>query len=622
MRQSHRSGSGHLVHAPTGAPTVPSLEARDVIPTSRLGSAALAASLLCCNGSARPSAASPVPGQQEDSRGNRPPPLSRNSVPVSSGSPLASAWDGSPVLAPLPRGPYRVGFRRAVRFSDLIRRETERGDQAWASVLSIWYPAEPAAGSRAMALRDHLNFGLADTRAAWLEPRFRANAERVLRRDILGEDETAAGAEHEERFARVLALRSFAVDGAPWARGSFPVVVWHPGADSTVTDGVLFAELAASHGFVVVTAAFPSHDRERLITSDFEATDEDVHAAAETLRDEPGADLHRIAMVGHSLGAQRALMFGARRLFPRAIVSFDTTWDSESTTSRWATFTPEYREIKAKADAFRVPLLAFAPAAASFTLLRSLAEAPRWLVTSPDMEHDDYTYHGPLSVLYGRDESEGQGRARLRATRAVYLVTLAFLKAQLRGDGTAASQLALPGLQALKALDADGAGLDITYLPAAERGPNGTALLARAMQESGEAAARLCALPGVDTVRTTRCREGEILDAVDALVAEGQGARAIALTEHGVNAFPRSADMLRARVRVSLIARRPRDARAALDALRKVETSLPWASARLLRPPHADLVALKAFHKAAAFRALENAVHALERGEPTGAAPR
>jgi hypothetical protein len=554
-----------------------------------------------------PASAGVVATADAGDEGHGPPVAAPATPSPGGGAPEATvdaAWHANAVLDLFPRGPYAVGFRRVVRFSEFLRRETADGDQPWASVLGVWYPAEPTPGKPSMTFGDHLRFGLSGTEAAWLEPRLRANDERVALRDILGAEGGVTSPEQEKGLAEVLALRSVAVEGAPWASGRFPVVVWHPGADGAVTEGVLFAELAASRGFVVVSAAFPAHDSAGLQMSDFEATDEDVHAALEVLRSEPSADLRRLGVVGHSLGAQRALVLGARHLFPRVIVSLDTTWDYESHAT-WPLAVPAYMEVKESAGSFRAPLLAFAGEGASFTLLRSLAAAPRWLVTTRDMEHDDYTYHGALAAL----RSEGRASPRLRGLRAVYLLTLGFLRAELQGDETAAASLARGGDEMLRAFGAEDAGLTATRLPASEAGPSAAALLARALERGGDAAVAMCTAPPLPPAKKSRCEVRPLLEAADALTDERQAARAVPLSAHAVEIAPELEGAFFSHTQVLVAAGRAVDARAALELMRK--RFPPGDRAKLKK--RTDAASQRAYIHALLFFSLARKVEQLEK---------
>src|SRR5262249_31393620 len=127
-------------------------------------------------------------------------------------------------------------------------------------------------------------------------------------------------------FDRFLAAKTFAVKDAAPADGRFPVVTHHPGLAGTPDDNSVLFEYLASHGYVVLSSAYPDPDASSVrITSNLQGSLRDMEFLARYARGLPFADSDRLGAMGHSYGAMAVLAWAALLGSPlRAFVTLDS----------------------------------------------------------------------------------------------------------------------------------------------------------------------------------------------------------------------------------------------------------------------------------------------------------
>lgn len=393
-----------------------------------------------------------------------------------------------PLWGTLPPGPHPVGFKTSWQL-DYSRRynttfddtTTYAADKAPRPVLvNLWYPANPGGGARRMPHRDYLAIRSPDPLLAKFSTKLAEYERAVIAREVMGKP----AAELSDREKAILeefldTPTACARDAAP-ARGPFPVVVYHAGAGSSFEDNSVFCEFLASHGFVVLGSAFQKRDGSSLAPDGEEGSARDLGFLIAHARRVPGADWGRVGVVGHSLGAQAALLYRSQAgSLADAVVSLDTSQDYFSLKEpRWGHFTlPAARNVKN----FACPLLMAAGPHDFFELADSLHPARRYYLTVKDLDHNDYISQGVVSkerlcrLHAGDPKQPADARAGEKAAaeaartkyQAVCTYVLRFLEAELKGDAAARDYLA----KQYRDTRLGGPDPHVEYVPAGRTGP-------------------------------------------------------------------------------------------------------------------------------------------------------
>ena len=144
-----------------------------------------------------------------------------------------------------------------------------------------------------------------------LEPRMR---------DVVGQETTGTAPRpttpaETRAFEQLLATKTFAVKDAPTANGRFPVVIYHPGTSGTYEDNSVLFEYLASHGYIVLSSAYPDPDASGvLIGGDMAGSFADLDFLVTFARTLPSADADRLGVMGHSYGAWVSFAWAAKKI--------------------------------------------------------------------------------------------------------------------------------------------------------------------------------------------------------------------------------------------------------------------------------------------------------------------
>ncbi len=356
-------------------------------------------------------------------------------------------WGG---LAP---GPYAVGFRTEWRQDPTRRYErtlshggryANGGKASRPILLNIWYPAAPAKGARQLRHRDYLDLPL--TRAGSLRLKALANDLRtyeyeIVTQEFLGKKPNLLSPAEKQAIDAVLDARTAAILEAPPVKNRrFPVVVYHAGAGSSYEDNAVMLEYLASHGFVVVGSAFLKGDGSSFNVDGFLDSIQDLDFLIHRAKELPYADMSRIAVMGHSAGAQAAMMYAARpSVATDALVILDTTQDYYSMNDpRWSTLLPYLKE---NGKHLRAPMLVAAQPNAYFQLCDSLTGSDRTYFTYTSFDHNNFIAQGILSTelkrrLEGNKPPSEDTKNAVRARRSFHMlaeVVKAYLDTHLKG---------------------------------------------------------------------------------------------------------------------------------------------------------------------------------------------
>ena len=326
----------------------------------------------------------------------------------------------------LPWGARPVGFRQEM-LVDPARRyrwQSRPHDQAAYAprpiLMNVWYPAA-VTSVPAMTVAGYLHV----PEHPALEPGFARRLSRHVHRTLLAE--TIGARAPAGQVGALLAKTTVARRDAPAAAGTFPLVLYHPGLGGAFADNMLLAELLASHGYVVVSSAFQSDRYVAMnIDWDIERSTADLLFLLGVLRANPSVDWGRMAVMGHSYGAQAALTFAMRSGLVDAVVSLDSTIENMPKEFMQR---PHLTYHFGGGERLRAPLLLFSnPKPRYRGFLDSLVWSDRTYITLAGMDHNHYISHG--GALSG---------SLLPGYVTVCRAVLAFLDRHVRGARPAAA---------------------------------------------------------------------------------------------------------------------------------------------------------------------------------------
>lgn len=315
----------------------------------------------------------------------------------------------------LEAGAHAVGYRSYFQLDKARRYGGGKGPRP--ILVVMWYPA--AADGEAMAYREYF-----DVPALPQYPDFPRRLHQflleTLNADVFGvqvagegtvppyapaaDARSALNAEERAFLDALLQHSTRAHRNAAPATGHFPVLLHHPGAAGSYEDNSVLCEYLASHGYVVITSAFPSEDG-RHVSNNFKGSQVSLQDMAFLLahaRGLPFADADRAGAIGHSIGAWRVLEWMGQKHTPlRAAVSLDTTleYTAEDDPRHHAV-----RKIFARLPPVKAPVLVVASADRQprmSTWNRYLPERRELLV--PLFWHSDYLTHGILAREFKGD---------------------------------------------------------------------------------------------------------------------------------------------------------------------------------------------------------------------------
>jgi predicted alpha/beta-hydrolase family hydrolase len=321
----------------------------------------------------------------------------------------------------LPPGEHRVGFSQQWLIDSTRRLPSgERYGLRYRPVLwNLWYPAARAGGS-AMRYADYINGVEGAAKSAPVRAyaaALVAYQRAVAWREIAGtaRDSTAAGL--RTSIDALFASTAVAVRDAPRLAGSFPIVVYAQGAGSSTDDNALLCEYLASRGYLVIGSAFPAEANDRFSTNaSDESRQRDIKRLLLELTRHTGTDPGRVALIGHSAGAQAGFLMATDPSAPiDALLSLDTTQDYAGLSDRsWAYFTDK---VIAARSALHLPIVFVAGPGALFELADSISGSQRTLLTVSGLTHNDFISQGVLRRRVAAAVDSGRIAARESAER-------------------------------------------------------------------------------------------------------------------------------------------------------------------------------------------------------------
>jgi pimeloyl-ACP methyl ester carboxylesterase len=355
-------------------------------------------------------------------------------------------------------GPFAVGFQTSWEFDHTRRYNTTFDDKTTYAagkaprpiLVNRWYPVNAVGDAKRMPHRAYFDIRSDDPQLAKFSVKMAEYNRAVLAKEVMGKPAADLTDREKRLLDEFLDTPTARIQNAPPARGSFPLVIYHAGAGSSFEDNSVLCEFLASHGFVVLGSAFQREDGSSLTTDGVDGSGRDLGFLIAHARQVPGVDWGHVGVVGHSLGAQAALLYRSQAgCSIDAVVCLDTTQDYRGVSDpTWEYLTtPVAKNRKHVSGA----LLMAAGSYAFFELADSLDHARRYYLTLKGLDHNDYISQGGISrerlVQLHRDDAGRNAEARAKEEaelirvreeyRSLCEYVLRFLEAELKGDAGA-----------------------------------------------------------------------------------------------------------------------------------------------------------------------------------------
>jgi hypothetical protein len=371
-------------------------------------------------------------------------------VLVALASPPATGQD--PLLwGSLKPGPNAVGYRALYRLDHTRQYDPEFAtDPTKPPVhkprpifIAVWYPAQKT-GARPMEYRQYSDVSSHDALIAPFVKRLSRHVVNVVSEETVGKEPANRTPAETAAFERLLASRTFAAKEAPPAEGRFPVVIHHPGLNGVPDDNSVLFELLASHGYVVLSSAYPNWYAEGVgIGSDLHTSFRDLEFLSRFARELRFADADRLGAMGHSWGAIAVLFWAA---LPdsalRAFVTLDSGFEYISVED--CGIEPLMYHMRTNKGNIRAAALRFASAERKPDydhLEPHLKYAPRYEAAVASLTHSDYLTHGAVRpALMPEKWPDPKGARRTSYDRLCRHILL-FLEATLKQQAAARESL-------------------------------------------------------------------------------------------------------------------------------------------------------------------------------------
>jgi dienelactone hydrolase len=256
-----------------------------------------------------------------------------------------------------------------------------------------------------------------------------------------------------DQFATLEATPMNAYRDAPSAQGRFPVVLYFGGLDAEINSNIILAEYLASRGYIFASISLLGPTDEQTFQSrtpdDLESSVRDMEFAWSVLAESPNLDKAKLAVMGHSVGAIEAALFGLRNSNVSAVIALDGTYAFQGLST---VLTQSYGYAPEKMRAAYLDLRRAQGAQGDepldLTAVDSFRHSDRKFITIKKMHHSDFTafamigqrFHTPITAKY---PLSGWNRETAKSGyQQVCRIVVAFLDVEIRGDLTAMTALA------------------------------------------------------------------------------------------------------------------------------------------------------------------------------------
>ena len=440
-------------------------------------------------------------------------------------------------------GPHPVGFTRSWQLDHARRyappfpaKRADTGSVAACPrpiLASLWYPARASAAAP-MRYREYLEMGSDHPSIAPFAKRLEAFTRRTMAEEVLEERPAKIDQTETAGIERWLDATTMAIKDAPVAPGKFPLIVAHPGLGGTFEDNATFYEYMASHGYVVIVAAYQSENAAYLnIDWDLDRSIKDMEFLVRYAKGRPDFDLGAIGAIGHSYGAQAVLAWRAEQNSPlSAVVSLDSTVEHGSPTE------PGFATLRARlpsALCLAGPILIYSAKEDEakpdfFAHWGYLKYSHLYMATVPDLEHNDFITQGAarFAFLPGRRIPADKAVVIRAGYDRVCLHSRKFFDLYLKGDREAEQFLR----RSIHDKGTLGAGFELAIREPSRLSPSGAQIMDMVSRDGMDAAMRFVKGFGLDMT------EEMIGDAALGLNSAGKPSQGLAFMRYRCELYP------------------------------------------------------------------------------------
>ncbi|MCH9683219.1 MAG: alpha/beta hydrolase [Deltaproteobacteria bacterium] len=354
----------------------------------------------------------------------------------------------TPVVRPpatwgqLQPGPFAVGFRQ-LAFDDpsrTYRLHSEPHEHPRPVVAGVWYPAAAQTGDP-LVLGDYFTLQLEDPARADFASVISGYLYAMMVEEALGQLPGLLSPDEQATLERVLATPTFARRRAHSAVSTAPMLLAHPGLGGVYADGMVLFEYLASRGWVVVAGLVQQSDGNWLnVGWDPVTSVRDLKLLRERAPAALGIEPTGLAMLGHSYGAQAALIYTAMFDDVDAVVSLDSTMDGRDAAQRWWASEDNAPWLDHGSD-IDVPALLLASAGRGRNYFDTLAAVPREYIAVEGLEHNDFEgLGGVLRPMLGACPPTNDCALLHQRYQAIVTLTADFLDTSVRPTASAPAQ--------------------------------------------------------------------------------------------------------------------------------------------------------------------------------------
>jgi dienelactone hydrolase len=354
----------------------------------------------------------------------------------------------TPLWDNLQAGNYPVGFCAIFRYdSSRTWKLTRHYDGTFSADLrgrpiqiDVWYPASPDQTSTKMQFGDYVD---------QVAPKDFDELDAIMRQRSRDD---AVGSVPKNNIPELQSAETNAYRDVPWAKGSFPAVLYFGGLNAAINSNAILAKYLASHGYVVVSISLLGPSDEQTFQSrgadDLESSVRDMEFAWSSLQTEPNIDKAKLAVIGHSVGGIEATILGLRNADVSAVIALDGTYGFKGMSSVLTHsygYTPE--KMRAAFLDLRRAQGAQGNEPLDLSAIESFRHSDRTFITMQKMHHSDFTsfamigaqFHTPLPTGYPLN---GWNRETGRAGyQQVCKIVLSFLDGKLKLDSKALGEI-------------------------------------------------------------------------------------------------------------------------------------------------------------------------------------
>jgi len=306
----------------------------------------------------------------------------------------------------LERGKYDIGFRTIIDF-DISRTynlqypidTTSVHQDSRPIIINMWYPANLHKEDKAMIYGDYIKVKTQNVKLKNFINRIESYNLKNSSFYMFYSDSMSE--EQKKLFAKQLKQPIDVFRNATPVIKKFPLVIYHPGLGSPLSDNTILCEYLASHGFVVITGAFEANDyKEVHLDWNLERSTKDIDFMLNKIKGLPFIDFSRIAAIGHSYGAQAVLGYKTEDFSPvSCLISLDNTIDYSLDVDVEG-YKPLTDKLFGKINNMNVPILVFAKPSAAFLVIDSLKKSDRTFATI-NLKHNEYTSLTSYAIMNG-----------------------------------------------------------------------------------------------------------------------------------------------------------------------------------------------------------------------------